>query len=442
VGITGACVAPAAAHDIPADVAVQVFARAEARRLSVLLRVPLAAMRDVTIPTRDGTVLLDLSNPARLDAVLRDAAQLWVIPALGVSEDGRRLDPPRLTALRVSLPSDRSFGEYRDAESHLWAPPLPAETVMPWNQAMFDLALVYDILSDRARFTIDPTFARFGMRVATVLRFVVPGHPERAFHFSGDPGVIALDPRWHQAAARFVALGFEHILGGIDHLLFLFCLIILRRDVRSLAVVVTAFTVAHSITLASAAFRYAPGALWFPPLIETLIAASIVYMALENIVLAAGAVGPTPSGRGFVRRGPGSRVRRRWMIAFVFGLVHGFGFSFALQETLQFAGSHLVTALFAFNLGVELGQLLVIALLVPLLSVLLRFVVPETIGIIIASALAAHAAWHWMIDRGATLGQYDWSLSDPAGLALLTRGMMVSIAVAGLIWLLRRRRER
>jgi hypothetical protein len=437
-GIVGAWVAPAAAHDIPADVAIQVFARPEAQRMTVLLRVPLAAMRDVTFPTREGTVLLDLSNPARLDAALRDAALLWVIPSLGVSEDGRRLDPPRLTAVRVSLPSDRSFGDYANAQAHLRAPPLPAETVMPWNQALFDLALEYDIRSDRARFAIEPTFARFGLRVATSLRFVVRGHAERAFHFSGDPGSIALDPRWHQAAARFVALGFEHILDGLDHLLFLFCLVILRRDVRSLVVVVTAFTVAHSITLLSAAFGYAPGALWFPPLIETLIAASIVYMALENIVRVVGRdAGPAS------RRAPTKPRRgevRRWVIAFGFGLVHGFGFSFALQDTLQFAGAHMVTALFAFNVGVELGQLLVIALLVPLLSLLFRFVVPEKIGIIIASALAAHTAWHWMIDRGATLGQYDWSLSDPAALAMVTRWLMVGVAIAGVIWWIRQRR--
>ena len=83
-----------------------------------------------------------------------------------------------------------------------------------------------------------------------------------------------------------------------------------------------------------------PNFLWFPPLIETLIAASIVYMAFENIV--------------------GSQWQKRWIIAFAFGLVHGFGFSFALSETLQFAGSHLLTSLLAFNLGVEIGQLLII----------------------------------------------------------------------------------
>src|SRR6185369_5176239 len=112
---------------------------------------------------------------------------------------------------------------------------------------------------------------------------------------------------------RFVVLGFEHILEGTDHLLFILCLVIPFRRLRTLVLIVTAFTVAHSMTLIAAAFGYAPGALWFAPLIETLIAASIVYMALENIV--------------------GSKVGRRWIIAFAFGLVHGFGFSFVLKDT-------------------------------------------------------------------------------------------------------------
>src|SRR5262249_59215880 len=97
-----------------------------------------------------------------------------------------------------------------------------------------------------------------------------------------------------------------------------------------------------------AALGFAPGALWFAPLIETLIAVSILYMALENI---AGV----------------QTIQRRWMMAFGFGLVHGFGFSFALRETLQFAGSHLLTSLLSFNVGVELGQLLLLVLLIPVL---------------------------------------------------------------------------
>src|SRR5206468_7236894 len=134
-----------------------------------------------------------------------------------------------------------------------------------------------------------------------------------------------------------------------------------------------------SITLIASAYNLAPDALWFPPLIETLIAVSIVYMALENIV--------------------SPQLKRRWLITFAFGLVHGFGFSFALRQTLQFAGSHLLTSLLSFNVGVELGQLLVLGFLIPVLSVLFRFVVAERIGTIILSALIAHTGWHWMIDR-------------------------------------------
>ena len=213
---------------------------------------------------------------------------------------------------------------------------------------MFDVLLEYPIQSDRSRFSIRPGLERFAARVVTVVRFLPPGGAVRAYEFTGDPGMVPLDPRWHQAALGFIKLGFFHILDGTDHLLFLLCLVIPLRRLRPLLLVVTAFTVAHSITLIASAYGVAPDALWFPPLIETLIAVSIVYMAFENIV--------------------GTSSHRRWMIAFGFGLVHGFGFSFALREKLQFAGSHLATSLLSFNIGVELGQLLVLILLIPALE--------------------------------------------------------------------------
>jgi hypothetical protein len=228
---------------------------------------------------------------------------------------------------------------------------------------------------------------------------------------------VRLDPRWHQAALRFVRSGFLHILDGTDHLLFLFCLVIPFRRFRSLVVVVTAFTIAHSITLIAAAYNFAPDALWFPPLIEMLIAISIVYMALENIV--------------------SPQLKRRWMIAFGFGLVHGFGFSFALRQTLQFAGSHLLTSLLSFNLGVELGQLLVLLLLIPALDLLFRFVVPERMGTIILSALVTHTAWHWMVERAGVLRRYQfqWPALDVALLASAMRWAMVLVVAGGLYWL-------
>jgi len=400
-----------AAHEIPNDVTIQAFFKPAGERLHLLVRVPLRAMRDVQFPVR-GPGYLDL---ARADASLRDAATLWLSDNIEVYEGGDRLPEPRVVDARVSLPSDKSFGSYEDALANLTGPRLPEDTELYWDQGLLDVLFEYPIHSDRSDFSIHPGFARLGLRVVTVLRFVPPGGAVRAFEFSGDPGLVPLDPRWHQAALRFVELGFFHILDGTDHLLFLLCLVIPFRRFRPLVLVVTSFTIAHSITLIASAYGVAPGALWFPPLVETLIAVSIVYMALENIV--------------------GSNVKRRWMITFGFGLVHGFGFSFALRETLQFAGSHLLTSLLSFNVGVELGQLLVLVLLIPLLAVLFRYVVAERIGTIILSALVAHTGWHWMLDRGARLSQFAWPAANAALLATALRWLMLIVLFAGLVWL-------
>src|SRR6202022_2945946 len=234
------------------------------------------------------------------------------------------------------------------------------------------------------------------------------------------PGLVRLDPSWRQAALRFVELGFFHILDGTDHLLFLFCLVIPFRRFRALIPVVTAFTVAHSITLIASAYNLAPNSLWFPPLIETLIAISILYMALENIVGVA-------------------KVQRRWIVAFGFGLVHGFGFSFALRQTLQFAGSHLLTSLLSFNMGVELGQLLVLIVLIPALELLFCFVVAERMGTIILSALVAHTGWHWMTERWDRLRQFrfEWPVLNAALLASAMRWLMAVVVLAGVIWLMK-----
>ena len=231
-----------------------------------------------------------------------------------------------------------------------------------------------------------------------------------------DTGIVHLDPRWHQAFYLFAKEGFFHILDGIDHLLFLLCLVIPFRKLRPLVIVVTAFTVAHSVTLIASAYGLAPDSLWFPPLIETLIAVSILYMAFENIV--------------------GANLDRRWVMTFGFGLIHGFGFSFLLRERLQFAGEHLVTSLLAFNVGVEIGQLVVLVIAIPVLTLIFRYVVAERIGTILMSALVAHTAWHWATERGARLTQYRWTGIDLSDVASYMRLAMVIVAAAFLMWLM------
>ena len=410
-GIALALLARAAcAHDIPNDVRVQAFLKPEGQHLQLLVRAPLSAMREADIPLR-GPGYVDLP---RADAALRTAARLWLVDNIDIYEGETRLAAPRVAQARVALASDKSFASFGEALATVRSTPLAGDLDLYWRQQYLDVLLEYPIASERSEFAIHPRLGRLGLQVVTTLRFLPPGGTERAFEIHGDAELVRLDPRWHHAALRFVELGFRHILDGTDHLLFIACLVIPFRRLRPLIVIATGFTVAHSITLTAAAFGLAPDGLWFPPLVETLIATSIVYMALENIV--------------------GANAMRRWIIAFVFGLVHGFGFAFALRESLQFAGSHLVTALLAFNVGVELGQVAVLLVLVPALKLLFRYL-PEKIGVIVLSALIAHTGWHWMADRFADLRKFQLPALDAAAAASLMRWAMAAIVLAVLVWL-------
>ena len=413
LGMVIAGSARAIAHDIPNDIIVQAFLKPEGQRLRFLVRVPLQAMRDIEIPQR-GSGYIDA---ARAEDELRTAATVWIAREVALYEGETRLPVPQLVAVRVSLPSDRSFQAYDAALAHITGPPITDDRELPWDQVFLDAWMEYPIASDQSRFAINPGLRPLAQRVTIALRLLTPDGRDRVFELHDDPGLVRLDPRWHQVAARFVRSGFEHILSGTDHLLFLLCLVIPLRRFGTLVAVVTSFTVAHSVTLIASAYDMAPGGLWFPPLVETLIATSIVYMALENIV--------------------GANLMRRWLITFGFGLVHGFGFSFALRDSLQFAGSHLLTSLLTFNLGVELGQLVVLAAIVPALNVVFRFVVAERMGTIILSALVAHTAWHWMTERGARLLQFPWPAMDAVLLMTIVRWGMGMVALAAIVWLAR-----
>ena len=102
---------------------------------------------------------------------------------------------------RVSLPSDRSFAAYDSAlATRASGPPLAEQSRFPWQQAMLDVLLEYPIASDTSSFSIRPALAHLGVRTTTVLRFLPPSGGERAFQYVGDPGLVRLDPRWHQAA--------------------------------------------------------------------------------------------------------------------------------------------------------------------------------------------------------------------------------------------------
>lgn len=405
----------AAAHEIPERVAIMGYVRADATRVELLLRVPLEAMRDLDFPLMaDGS--LDL---VRVRALLPQAAKQWITDYLALEAGGRALADPRILGTRIALPNDRSFEDWADARAHFDLPPLESVPGLQWQAALFDVRLEYALQDAGSPLVLRPALAHLGIRTTSVLHVIDAEGTDRILVYEGNPDRIALEPRWHDAARQFVGEGFRHILGGIDHLLFVLCLVLPVRRWRSLVAIVTAFTLAHSLTLGAAALGLAPAAGWFPPLVETLIAASIVWLTLENIVL------------------PAERLENRWALAFGFGLVHGFGFSFALGDTLQFAGGHLVMALAAFNVGVELGQLLVLALALPALQWVHRHVGAERerLVTIVGSALVAHTAWHWMSDRGATLGAFRGRFAWPAldasfALGAMRAALLVTLALA------------
>jgi hypothetical protein len=402
----------APAHDIPAGVTVHMLLDAAPPQARLLVRVPLSSMRDIDYTAAD------------LDPQLRLAATQWLAQPVELHGAGERL-APRLAAFRLSLPSDRSFVAFPEALAHTTRVEAPPDANP--EQLLFDVLLEYPLPAGAA-LSLRPGLHHLAADTTIVLRVSSPGRPIRAYQFHNDPGLVPLDPHWSQAAGRFLALGFEHILDGADHLLFLLCLVLPFRRLRELALIVTAFTLAHSVTLIASAHGMAPDALWFPPLVETLIAASILFMALENLAAAIPQNAAPPP------------IHRRWLTAFAFGLVHGFGFSFALRDSLQFAGDHLTASLLAFNLGVEAGQLLVVAALVPALSLLFRFALPERTGILLASALVAHTSWHWLSERFTTLRQFRITMPEltaPA-LAALFQWLLILWLAVGLLYLLAR----
>jgi hypothetical protein len=172
---------------------------------------------------------------------------------------------------------------------------------------------------------------------------------------------VDVNPTVWAAAKRFLLLGIEHIFTGYDHIAFLLALLLLGGRFLDLVKIVTSFTIAHSVTLALAALGILnPPVQW----VEALIAASIVAVAGENLWALRSAEG----GASRVA----NALRHRWRITFAFGLVHGFGFASALQE-LHLPRSALAAGLVSFNLGVEVGQVAIVALAFPLLAWLRTF---------------------------------------------------------------------
>ena len=193
---------------------------------------------------------------------------------------------------------------------------------------------------------------------------------------------VVASPGWQQVSAAYLGLGVEHILLGIDHLLFVFALLLLVDGWRRLVATITAFTVAHSITLAAATLGFV-NVPQSP--VEAVIALSIVFLALELLRIRSGK-------QTLTERSP-------WTIAFAFGLLHGLGFAGALNE-IGLPENAIPLALLFFNLGVELGQLLFVAVVLVIGYLMRRLFsdIPEWLPRTAIYAIGSVASF-WTIER-------------------------------------------
>lgn len=380
----------ALAHEFKLDALISAFVSTSPGELQLVVRAPLYLFKSVRFPVAGAEIDVDASGPAveRALAAIEKDIQLF--------EDGRPLAASAARG-RLSLPSDRSFQDLDTALAHV-ATPIEPGTHIFIDQGYVDAQIRYPIVSPASEFSLRSTAGpELGDALKLSVRYLPAQGGERALVFGNRSGVVALNPTRLRAAAGFTRMGVAHILGGADHLLFLLCLLIPLRGWRPMLSVVTVFTVAHSFTLLGSALGLAPAGRWFPPFVEAAIAASIVFMALENII--------------------GVRIERRLLVTGLFGMVHGFGFSYGLQQSLQYAGTHLVVSLFAFNVGIELGQLLALSLMLPALALLRRHLLPGRVGMVILSAIVAETGWRWMLDRAETLWATPWPAPSLGGLA-------------------------
>ena len=273
-----------------------------------------------------------------------------------------------------------SLGRFREFVPSFETPISAGE----WPQALVDFRFLREIEEHPDLLTLQHlTWSELGPDHTNFTRINQVGYPSLEVIFDqAEPDYdyfTSAPSSFFEQFAQYVRLGMDHIWSGIDHLLFLAVLLVVSR-LRELLQIVTAFTVAHSITLSMAVLEFVE----LPSrLVEASIAATIVWVAYENL--------------------RGHSGRHRWKLTFGFGLVHGFGFANVLRE-LELPALGLLRSLAAFNVGVELGQVVVVAGLFPVFWLISRSRVAPT-AVASVSVLVGLAGVVWLVERA--LG-YSW----------------------------------
>lgn len=410
-----AAIVHAANRPIPEVVNVKVFVRLENGGLDLLVRVPLAAVKDIQFPVRGEAGYLDLDA---LPSMLPGAAEHWIAGGFDVFDHGQPVPRPEVMQPRISTIDDQSFTSYQAASDHLSGPPVPTTENLFLDAVWFDMRLRYRLSSAQPDVAVAPNVADWGVRVSTDMKIVGPGGGVRSLSFEGNPGWIHLDPRWTDASRQFIDRGTRFVRSSAPLLLFLFCLVLPFRRYRPAIPPVVAFVATLVVGVLASTLGLKSDAVWFPPLLALLEVVAILLAAFANI-----AEQVTP--------------RRRTLFACCAGLVFGWTTALDFATALQFAGSHPLVSVLAFCAGTTLTLVAAAAIVVPVMSFLFARARTERIERIIVSALAADTAWGWLTDRWSQLAKIPFGVVFEAGAAaLMLRILAGLVLVAGALWFL------
>jgi hypothetical protein len=322
---------------------------------------------------------------ADIDAIRSNAWELGrlVVEGHGVAVDGATI-PGRLLSIAVH-PRGHVPPFDTVAQAAIAVAPVPWPnnvTEIDSGYVIVDTAVAYSVPRGVRRLTISSQLAPGALGEAATVNLVVDHRDGDAVYYRAtglltEPLVIAPGPL--EGAGTFVRGGINHILSGMDHVLFVACLVMGATGVGALASRITGFTIGHSVTLAAGFFGFAPRMAWFEPGVEAAIAASILVAGASSLL-----------GRG---------GRSLILVTTAIGLVHGFGLSFSLRDLLAIDGPNILPGLAAFNVGVEIGQL-AIGLSVFLLFRALRPFGRTDRGLRFATVAACVViAVVWLVDR-------------------------------------------
>jgi HupE / UreJ protein len=280
---------------------------------------------------------------ADIDAIRSNARELGrlVVEGHTVAVDGATI-PGRLLSVAVHPRGHvPPFDTVAQAATAVAPVPWPDEvTEIDSGYVIVDTAVAYTVPRNIRRLTVSSRLAPGALGEVATVNLLVDHRDRDAVYYRAtglltEPLVIAPGPL--EGAGSFVRGGIDHILSGMDHVLFVACLVMGAAGVGALASRITGFTIGHSVTLAAGFFGFAPRMAWFEPGVEAAIAASILVAGASSLL-----------GRG---------GRSLILVTTAIGLVHGFGLSFSLRDLLAVDGPNILPGLAAFNVGVEIGQL-------------------------------------------------------------------------------------